>query len=173
MNKAEMVTNVVIAGLGGQGVISAANVLADAAVRTGYDVKQSEIHGMSQRGGSVTSDVRFGPKVYSPMVPVGEADFVLVLHPSQQDNNRYHLKHGGCFLSIVQLLDGKEDLSVLDGNDTTPITSRNSNIAMLGILSRRLQLPVENWESAIRAILPPNVHDQNIQAFHFGRTQEE
>jgi len=173
MNKREMVTNVVIAGLGGQGVISAANILADAALRTGHDVKQSEIHGMSQRGGSVTSDVRFGKKVYSPMVPVGEADFVLVLHPTQQDNNRYHLKHGGCFMSVAQLLEDGDDLSILDNNDTTPVTSRNSNVAMLGILSNHLQIPVENWETAIRAVLPPKVHDQNIQAFNFGRSVQE
>ena len=65
------VTNVVLAGLGGQGVIKASDILADAALRAGFDVKKAEIHGMSQRGGSVTSDVRFGRKVLSPMVPRG------------------------------------------------------------------------------------------------------
>jgi len=67
------VTNVVIAGLGGQGVLKASDILADAAFLAGLDVKKSEIHGMSQRGGSVTSDVRFGRQVLSPMVPAGEA----------------------------------------------------------------------------------------------------
>jgi hypothetical protein len=69
-------TNVVIAGLGGQGVIKASDILADAAFSTGIDVKKSEIHGMSQRGGSVASDVRFGERVFSPMVTEGEADFL-------------------------------------------------------------------------------------------------
>jgi len=80
---APRVTNVVLAGLGGQGVIKASDILAEAALRAGLDVKKSEIHGMSQRGGSVTSDVRFGPKVLSPMVPAGEADFLVVLEPSR------------------------------------------------------------------------------------------
>ena len=71
----QRVTNVILAGLGGQGVIKASDILADAAVRAGYDVKKAEVHGMSQRGGSVTSDVRFGPRVLSPMIPRGEADF--------------------------------------------------------------------------------------------------
>jgi indolepyruvate ferredoxin oxidoreductase beta subunit len=75
--------NVVLAGLGGQGVIKASDILADAALRAGLDVKKSEIHGMSQRGGSVTSDVRFGGRVLSPMVPRGEADFLVVLAPSE------------------------------------------------------------------------------------------
>jgi indolepyruvate ferredoxin oxidoreductase beta subunit len=72
-------TNVVIAGLGGQGVLKASDILADVAFSAGLDVKKSELHGMSQRGGSVSSDVRFGERVFSPMVPEGEADFLLVL----------------------------------------------------------------------------------------------
>ena len=72
------VTNIVTAGLGGQGVIKASDILADVAFRAGLDVKKAEIHGMSQRGGSVTSDVRFGPRVLSPMVPTGQAHFLLV-----------------------------------------------------------------------------------------------
>jgi indolepyruvate ferredoxin oxidoreductase beta subunit len=70
------VTNVVVAGLGGQGVIKASDILADVAFRAGLDVKKAEVHGMSQRGGSVSTDVRFGAKVLSPMVPGGEADFL-------------------------------------------------------------------------------------------------
>ena len=70
--------NIAIAGLGGQGVIKASDIVADAAFRAGYDVKKAEVHGMSQRGGSVNTDVRFGPEVLSPLVPDGEVD-VLVL----------------------------------------------------------------------------------------------
>jgi indolepyruvate ferredoxin oxidoreductase beta subunit len=75
----ERVVNVVFAGLGGQGAIKASDILADAACRAGHDVKKAEIHGMSQRGGSVTSDVRYGEKVLSPMVPRGEADYLVAL----------------------------------------------------------------------------------------------
>ena len=80
--------NVVIAGLGGQGVITASDILSEAAFRSGFEVKKSEIHGMSQRGGSVTSDVRFGPQVLSPMISPGEADFLVVLAPDQVEVNR-------------------------------------------------------------------------------------
>ena len=75
------ITNIVLAGLGGQGVLKGTDILADVALRAGFDVKKSEIKGMSQRGGSVTGDVRFGERVFSPMVPAGEADFLLVLEP--------------------------------------------------------------------------------------------
>src|SRR5512145_3484841 len=92
---ARKVMNVVLAGLGGQGVIKASDILADAAFRDGHDVKKAEIHGMSQRGGSVSSDVRFGDKVLSPMVPRGEADFLVVLDPDQVEVNRPVLRTGG------------------------------------------------------------------------------
>src|SRR5512144_218704 len=92
------VTNVVVAGLGGQGAIKASDILADVAFRAGHDVKKAEVHGMSQRGGSVTSDVRFGRKVMSPMVPPGEADFLVVMEESQVEPSRHWLKPGGVLL---------------------------------------------------------------------------
>src|SRR5512139_2625800 len=88
------VNNVIVAGLGGQGVLKATDILADVALRAGYEVKKSEIKGMSQRGGSVTGDVRFGEQVFSPMVPGGEADFLLVLEPTQVEPHRYMLRPG-------------------------------------------------------------------------------
>ena len=93
------VTNVVFAGLGGQGVIKASDILADAALRAGLDVKKSELHGMSQRGGSVSSDVRFGDRVLSPMAPRGEVDFLVVLDASQVEVNRSLLRPGGVLLA--------------------------------------------------------------------------
>ncbi len=86
------VTNIVVAGLGGQGVLKGTDILAEVALRAGYDVKKSEIKGMSQRGGSVTGDVRFGDRVFSPMVPAGEADYLLVLEPTQVEPHRYMLR---------------------------------------------------------------------------------
>jgi len=102
--EASGVTNVVLAGLGGQGVIKASDILADAALRSGLDVKKAEVHGMSQRGGSVTSDVRFGRKVLSPMVPPGEADFLLVLEPSEVEVTRPLLRPGGVLLARISSL---------------------------------------------------------------------
>jgi len=92
------VTNVVLAGLGGQGVLKASDILAQVAFDMGLDVKKSEVHGMAQRGGSVTSDVRFGPEVFSPMVPAGEADYVVVMAPEEVESSRRHLKRGGVMI---------------------------------------------------------------------------
>src|ERR1700690_4350955 len=89
------VTNVIVAGLGGQGVLTASGIVADTAFRAGLDIKQSELHGMSQRGGSVSSDVRFGQEVFSPMVPAGEADILVVVAPDQVEVNRHQLRAGG------------------------------------------------------------------------------
>ena len=109
-------TNVVLAGLGGQGVIKASDILADAAVRAGYDVKKAEVHGMSQRGGSVTSDVRFGDEVLSPMIPWGEADFIVVCAPSEVEVVRAQLKPGGLLIPPdfvdEKLLANKRSLNV-------------------------------------------------------------
>jgi indolepyruvate ferredoxin oxidoreductase beta subunit len=151
------VVNVVFAGLGGQGVIKASDVLADVAFRAGLDVKKAEIHGMSQRGGSVTSDVRFGPEVLSPMIPEGEADFLVVLAPTQVENNLHVLRKGG----------------VLFPPDLVPEASlpnrRSLNVALLGALAHHLSFPDELWRAAIRAALPERLQDVNFKAFEMGR----
>jgi indolepyruvate ferredoxin oxidoreductase beta subunit len=151
------VTNVVLAGLGGQGVITASDILADAALRSGLDVKKSEIHGMSQRGGSVTSDVRFGAKVLSPMVPAGEADFLVVLAPSEAEVTRPLLRAGGVLLSPDLVPDA--DLP----------NKRSLNVALLGALSEYLEIPAEALLEALRAALPERLHQVNEKAFDLGR----
>src|ERR1017187_4198009 len=100
------VTNIVIAGRGGQGVLKASDLVAEVAFRAGLDVKKSEIHGMSQRGGSVSSDVRFGETVYSPMVPSGEADYLLVLSPDQVEPNRWQLREDGVLITPGAIPEG-------------------------------------------------------------------
>jgi indolepyruvate ferredoxin oxidoreductase beta subunit len=152
------VTNVVLAGLGGQGVIKASDILADAALRAGLDVKKSEIHGMSQRGGSVTSDVRFGAKVFSPMVPRGEADFLVVLASSEVEVTRPLLRPGGVLLSPDLVPDA--DLP----------NKRSLNVALLGALSQYLDLPVEAMLDAVKAALPERLHAVNERAFELGRS---
>ncbi len=157
MSDASPVVNVVVAGLGGQGVIKASDILADAAFRAGLDVKKAEVHGMSQRGGSVTSDVRFGPKVLSPMVPPGEADFLLVLAPSEVPVARPALRPGGLLLGP-------------DAVDAGQLGNKRSlNVALLGALSRHLALAEEHWLAALRAALPERLHDVNEKAFRLGR----
>lgn len=151
------VTNVVLAGLGGQGVIKASDILADAALRAGLDVKKSEIHGMSQRGGSVTSDVRFGTRVLSPMVPQGEVDYLVVLAPSEVEVTRPLLRPGGVLLTPDLIPDS--DLP----------NKRSLNVALLGALSQYLDLPSEALLAAVKAALPERLHAVNAAAFELGR----
>jgi indolepyruvate ferredoxin oxidoreductase beta subunit len=151
------VVNVVIAGLGGQGALKASDIVAAAAFRRGLDVKKSEVHGMSQRGGSVTSDIRFGEKVFSPMVPPGEADFLVVLAPTQVENNRWQLRSGGALIPP-----GAVDENALR-------SKKSMNVALLGVLSAFLDIPVDDWLAAIRDNLPEKFHEMNIEAFHAGR----
>ena len=151
------VVNVVVAGLGGQGVIKASEILADAAVRAGHDVKKAEVHGMSQRGGSVTTDVRFGDEVLSPMVPYGEADFLVVLAPSEVAVTRALLREGGVLIGP----DFVEESSLPN--------KRSMNVALLGALSHHVDLPEEAWLGAIAAALPERLLDVNRQAFQLGR----
>ena len=150
------VVNVVVAGLGGQGVLKASGILADAAFRAGLDVKKSEIHGMSQRGGSVSSDVRFGERVFSPMVPMGEADFLVVLAASQVEVARPVLKQGG-----ILIHPGLVD-------ETRLANKRSLNVALLGTLARHLDLADNLWHAAIEAALPEKLHAANLQAFAIG-----
>lgn len=151
------VTNVIVAGLGGQGVLKASDILADAAFLAGLDVKKAEVHGMSQRGGSVTTDVRFGPRVYSPMVPTGEADYLLVLAADQVDVHRQLLRPGGVLITP-------------DAVDPTSLPHRRSaNVALLGVLSRHLAIDLAFWRQAIANNLKPELHELNCQAFEIGR----
>jgi len=152
------VTNVVIAGLGGQGIVRASDVLADAAFYSGFDVKKSEIHGMSQRGGSVSSDVRFGKKVWSPMIPMGEADFLLLCDRSQREVFWLYLKQNGILISV-------DDVP----SDQLP-HPKTLNIALLGILSKYIPLSLDAWDRALSRRFEGKVLETNRQAFEIGRS---
>ena len=151
------VTNIIIAGLGGQGVLKASDIVADAAFRLGLDVKKSEVHGMSQRGGSVQSDVRFGPKVESPMVPLGEGDFLVALAPEGLAASRPFLKPDGVLIGPDRIRE-----------DRLP-NRRSLNLALLGVLGGYLEIPEEVWRAAIEAALPARVLEANLAAFALGR----
>ena len=153
-------TNVVVAGLGGQGVLKASDILADAALRAGFDVKKSEIKGMSQRGGSVTSDVRFGETVLSPMVPPGEADYLLVLDPTQVEPHQHYLKPDGKLITPDAV-----DIGKLPNKKTL-------NVALLGALSTHLPLPEAGWLEALREGFPAEFFDANRRAFVAGRASQ-
>lgn len=152
------VVNVVIAGLGGQGVLKASDILAEAAFAAGFDVKKADVHGMSQRGGSVRSDVRFGPEVFSPMIALGEADFLVVLADDQVENNRAALRAGGTLIDPASV-----------SADQLP-NRRSLNVALLGSLSRHLEIDPNAWKEAIAKNLKPALHNDNFSAFEIGRT---
>ncbi|MGA2748567.1 MAG: indolepyruvate oxidoreductase subunit beta [Verrucomicrobiota bacterium] len=149
--------NIVVAGLGGQGVLTAADIIAEVALRAGYDVKKSEIKGMSQRGGSVACDVRFGAQIHSPMVPVGEADYLLVLEATQVEPNRHVLRSGGVTI----------EPSLVDA-DKLP-QKKALNVALLGALSAHLSMTEQQWLDAVGSAFAPKFLEANRQAFMLGR----
>jgi indolepyruvate ferredoxin oxidoreductase beta subunit len=149
----EHTTNVVIAGLGGQGVVKASDILAEAAFSAGFDVKKSELHGMSQRGGSVHSDVRYGERVLSPMIAPAQADYLVVLDETQIEPHRGLLKVGGTLLTPHDVDPGR-------------LPSKKSlNIALLGVLSAHIDLSEDHFVRAIRRAFASNIAEQNVGVF--------
>jgi indolepyruvate ferredoxin oxidoreductase beta subunit len=152
--KQNMTINVLFCGTGGQGVLKAAEILGWAALYDGYHVKKSEVHGMAQRGGSVESHLRFGTVVYSPLIPQGEADYLVAFHGGEHDRMKYFLKEGGGDL-IGCLAEAKKTLA-----DT-----RYLNTYLLGVLSRHLPLKEESWLKAFETVFPRKFIDSNKQVF--------
>ena len=152
------VTNIVVSGLGGQGVLKITDILSEVLFNQGYDVKKSEVHGMSQRGGSVSSEVRFGEKINSPMVPAGEADVLVVLDETQVEVALPVLKADGKLITPANIpLDQLKNPKAL-------------NTMLLGALSAQLpQLPVAAFVEAINHAFPEKLRALNIEMFQLGR----
>ena len=159
MSNAASVTNIVIAGLGGQGVLSASDIVADVAFHAGLEVKKSEVHGMSQRGGSVASDVRYGSKVNSPMVARGEADYLVVTSSDQVPVNMAVLAPKGVLIEEAQI-----DAEKLP-------TKKAINVALLGRLSKYLPFTEEQWMASLERNFAEKLHEGNRVAFQLGRNQ--
>ena len=157
MSSPQKTTNVRFAGLGGMGVIKASDIFADVVFRLNHDVKKAEVHGMSQRGGSVQSDVRFGGEVHSPMIPDGACDFLVVLEPTQIEVVRGGLKPGGVLLTPADI-----------AADKLP-TAKALNVALLGRLSKHFDFPDAIWRESLRANFPEKLHAANDTAFAIGR----
>ncbi len=151
------ITNIIVSGLGGQGVLKVTDIIADVLFRNGYDIKKSEVHGMSQRGGSVSSEVRFGCKVASPMVPYGECDILAVLQQDQVEVVLGKLKSGGVLIT-------PDDIPV-----DKLFNPKALNIMMLGAISRYMDIPEDHWGEAIKNALPEKVHAGNLEMFALGR----
>ncbi|MCG5531202.1 2-oxoacid:acceptor oxidoreductase family protein [Halorhodospira halochloris] len=169
MTVPNQVTNIVIAGLGGQGIVTGSDILSGALFKAGYDVKKSEIHGMSQRGGSVCSDIRFGRRVNSPMVPAASADFLVITESTQIEPNRHRLHPKGRMIT-------PDDVPFLFQDDdpkSAAYAARMINVALLGVLSAHLPIEEEVWLEAIRAALSPHLHDMNCRVFLHARRVEQ
>ena len=189
---AEGTRSVVLAGVGGQGTILAANLLARALVEHGYDVKTSEVHGMAQRGGSVVSMVRFGESVASPLVPRGEAEVVIATELLEGLRNIEFLAPGGRLIvsrvrvdplpvlqgAVEYPADAEERLARLAPGavvvDARAIAggagdARAANTVLLGMLSVSLPVPEREWLKVIRELVPKKALESNEKAFLAGR----
>jgi indolepyruvate ferredoxin oxidoreductase beta subunit len=132
--------NVLFCGTGGQGVLKAAEVLGQAAILEGFHVKKSEVHGMAQRGGSVESHLRFGTEVFSPLIPKGEADFLVAFHPEEAMRLKKFLARKGNDLT-----------SFLEKGTHVSQGARYVNTYLLGVLSTHLPIRENNWIAALES----------------------
>lgn len=146
--------NVTFGGIGGQGIIKASELLGWAALYDGYHVKKSEVHGMSQRGGSVESHVRFGKQVFSPLVGEGQADFLLCFHADEHTRLAGFLKPGGT--DLVEYLKKAEEMVE---------NPKTVNTALMGVLSVFLPITESSWQKAIRTIFPEKIQKLNAEVF--------
>ncbi len=190
-----MTKNIMIVGVGGQGSLLASKLLGHLLLTQGYDVKVSEVHGMSQRGGSVVTYVRFGEKVYSPIIDKGQADFIVSFEQMEAARYVSWLKMDGTIVTNTQQMDPlpvvtgaaeypkdlitkmRQDGIRVDAMDCLSLaeeagSSKAVNIVLMGRLSRYFDISAEKWEEAIRACVPEKFIELNLKAFALGRGQE-
>ncbi len=189
-----MTKNIMIVGVGGQGSLLASKLLGHLLLQEGYDVKVSEVHGMSQRGGSVVTYVRFGEKVYSPIIDKGEADVIVSFEKLEAARYVEYLKKDGRIVVNTQEIDpmpviigaasypedliGKmESLGItVDAMDCVSLaneagSSKAVNIVLMGRLSRYFDIPEEKWIQAIKDCIPEKFLEMNLKAFALGRAE--
>ena len=186
--------NIMVCGVGGQGVILFSDIIADLAMTAGFDVKKSEVHGMAQRGGSVTSHIRFAPKVYSPLIEEGTADVMVAFEMLEALRFAYFLRPNGRLIYDTHRID---PLPVSIGAVERPTdesleerlaarvtnlirvpafatalklgNSRVQNTVMLGAISCLLDFPEDAYRQAITRLVKPKVVELNLKAFSEGR----
>jgi indolepyruvate ferredoxin oxidoreductase beta subunit len=186
--------NFLVAGVGGQGAILASNVLAAVGMMSGYDVKKSEVHGMSQRGGSVTSHVRWGEKVRSPLIEDGKVDYIVGLERLEPMRYLQALRLGGTIVldphAIIPITVSscgqtyppeeveREILEKVAGSvfwvpgveiAQNLGNAKAANVVILGALSGLLDVPEDIWLQAVKRMVPQKVLDLNLKAFARGR----
>jgi indolepyruvate ferredoxin oxidoreductase beta subunit len=188
----ERVTNLLLVGVGGQGILLASEILSETFMLAGFDVKKSEIHGMSQRGGSVVSHVRYGREVFSPIVPEGEGDILFGFEIMETCRYLPLLKPGGTVvandlrIAPPSVLMGREsypegiaerikdqypDFLLVDGERLAVDAGnrRAANTVLLGAVSRRLDVAEDYWLQAIERMVPRKALEVNRKAFMLGR----
>ena len=186
------ITNILLVGVGGQGILLASEILAEAFMLAGFDVKKSEIHGMSQRGGSVVSHVRFGREVFSPTVPEGEGDILFgfelleatralpLLRPGAKVVvNDYRIPPPSVLLGQASYPDDLAerirarfaDFLLVDGLHLAQQAgdARAANTVLLGAVSKRLSIDESVWQQALQNMVPKKVLEMNRTAFAMGR----
>ncbi len=183
-------TNIMIVGVGGQGTLLASRILGNAVIRMGYDVKVSEVHGMSQRGGSVVTYVKYGEKVYSPIIDNGEADIVLAFELLEAYRALPALKVGGQLIvnnqrinpmpvitgaaqypeNILDKLSAKANTTAVDALAlaTEAGSIKAVNVVLIGVMAKNTDIPYEVWIETIRTTVPPKFLDVNLKAFELG-----
>jgi indolepyruvate ferredoxin oxidoreductase beta subunit len=184
--------SILLAGVGGQGILRASDILSQVMIEAGYDVKKSEVHGMAQRGGCVTSHVRYGKKVYSPIAKKADVDILLSFEKLETLRYLNFLKTNGTIiinnteiyppsvnlgkseypLNIVEEVTRYfADVKVINAAEIAHQTGnmRTVNIAMLGALSVKLDINGKIWENVLRITFPEKVFKENLDAFNLGR----
>jgi len=190
----QITTNILVAGVGGQGVILASDVMSEVFMEVGYDVKKSEVHGMAMRGGIVTSHFRFGKKVYSPLIKEGEVDILFAFEQLEGLRWINHLKPDGKIVmndhkvnppavnlgemeypkGIPEMIRSKfKAFYLVKGTEIAfrMGDARAANVVLLGAISKLFEVNEELWLNTILNYLPPKVHELNREAFFAGRNQ--
>ncbi len=185
-----MTKNIMIVGVGGQGTLLASRILGNTVINEGYDVKVSEVHGMSQRGGSVVTYVKYGEKVYSPIIDEGEADIILAFELLEAYRSLPYLKKGGKIIVNAQQIDPmpvitgameypadieKKLAAVADVTITDALSAAKEagnakavNVVLIGVLAKKSDIPYEKWIETIKTTVPSKFLDVNLKAFDIG-----
>jgi indolepyruvate ferredoxin oxidoreductase beta subunit len=192
----DSVTSIVLVGVGGQGILLACNLLAQAALKAGWDVKSNEVHGMAQRGGSVVAQVRFGQKVHSPLIQKGTADFLLALEKLEALRFSEYLKgEGAAIVNAQQIMPlpvatGAAQypqeidrllrvrfprLTLIDGVSLAKKAGemRTTNVVLIGALSILLPFDLELWDSVLEENIKARFIKVNQKAFALGSQMKE
>lgn len=185
-----MTKNIMIVGVGGQGTLLASRILGNTVINEGYDVKVSEVHGMSQRGGSVVTYVKYGEKVYSPIVDKGEADIILAFEMLEAARALPFLKKDGIMIANTQQIDPmpvitgaakypenidgklkeKVNLVSLDASKLALEAGniKAVNVVLIGVMAKSTDIPYEKWVETIKTTVPEKFLKVNLEAFDAG-----